>query len=181
MSAIKLGDPLDMASEMGPAATGQQFQKILSMVRSAEAEGATLAYGGRQAPQGGFFVQPTVLTQVHNRMDIAREEVFGPVLAVIPFDTEEEAVKIANDTRYGLAAGIWTQNVQRAHRVAGQLRAGSVWINAYRVTAPFAPFGGFKHSGVGRENGHEGMNEFLETKTVWVELSGALRDPFKLG
>ena len=181
VSAIKLGDPLDMASEMGPAATGQQFQKILSMVRSAEAEGATLAYGGRQAPQGGFFVQPTVLTQVHNRMDIAREEVFGPVLAVIPFDTEEEAVKIANDTRYGLAAGIWTQNVQRAHRVAGQLRAGSVWINAYRVTAPFAPFGGFKHSGVGRENGHEGMNEFLETKTVWVELSGALRDPFKLG
>lgn len=181
VSAIKLGDPLDMASEMGPAATGQQFQKILSMVKSAEAEGATLAYGGRQAPQGGFFVQPTVLTQVHNRMDIAREEVFGPVLAVIPFDTEEEAVKIANDTRYGLAAGIWTQNVQRAHRVAGQLRAGSVWINAYRVTAPFAPFGGFKHSGVGRENGHEGMNEFLETKTVWVELSGALRDPFKLG
>ncbi len=90
-------------------------------------------------------------------------------------------MKIANDTRYGLAAGIWTQNVQRAHRVAGQLRAGSVWINAYRVTAPFAPFGGFKHSGVGRENGHEGMNEFLETKTVWVELSGALRDPFKLG
>jgi aldehyde dehydrogenase (NAD+) len=181
VSAIKLGDPLDMASEMGPAATGQQFQKILSMVKSAEAEGATLAYGGRQAPQGGFFVQPTVLTQVHNQMDIARDEVFGPVLAVIPFDTEEEAVKIANDTRYGLAAGIWTQNVQRAHRVAGQLRAGSVWINAYRVTAPFAPFGGFKHSGIGRENGHEGMNEFLETKTVWVELSGALRDPFKLG
>lgn len=181
VSTIQLGDPLDMASEMGPAATGQQFQKILSMVKSAEAEGATLAYGGRQAPQGGFFVQPTVLTQVHNQMNIARDEVFGPVLAVIPFDTEEEAVKIANDTRYGLAAGVWTQNVQRAHRVAGQLRAGSVWINAYRVTAPFAPFGGFKHSGIGRENGHEGMNEFLETKTVWVELSGALRDPFKLG
>ncbi|WP_288252343.1 aldehyde dehydrogenase [uncultured Hydrogenophaga sp.] len=181
VSTIKLGDPLDMASEMGPAATGQQFQKILSMVKSAEAEGATLAYGGRQAPQGGFFVQPTVLTQVHNQMNIARDEVFGPVLAVIPFDTEEEAVKIANDTRYGLAAGVWTQNVQRAHRVAGQLRAGSVWINAYRVTAPFAPFGGFGHSGIGRENGHEGMNEFLETKTVWVELSGNLRDPFKLG
>ncbi len=178
---IKLGDPLDMGSEMGPAATGQQFNKILSMVKSAEAEGAKLAYGGRQAPQGGFFVQPTILTQVNNRMDIAREEVFGPVLSVITFDTEEEAIRIANDTRYGLAAGIWTQNVQRAHRVATQLRAGSVWINAYRVTAPFAPFGGFKHSGIGRENGSDGMESYLETKTVWVELSGNLRDPFKLG
>jgi aldehyde dehydrogenase (NAD+) len=179
--SIKLGDPLDMTSEMGPAATGQQFNKILSMVKAAEAEGACLAYGGRQDALGGYFVQPTILTQVHNGMDIAREEVFGPVLSVITFDTEEEAIRIANDTRYGLAAGIWTQNVQRAHRVATQLRAGSVWVNAYRVTAPFAPFGGFKHSGIGRENGQDGLDAFLETKTVWVELSGNLRDPFKLG
>ncbi|MGC4396450.1 aldehyde dehydrogenase [Hydrogenophaga crocea] len=179
--SIKLGDPLDLASEMGPAATGQQFNKILSMVKAAEAEGACLAYGGRQDALGGYFVQPTILTQVHNGMDIAREEVFGPVLSVITFDTEEEAIRIANDTRYGLAAGIWTQNVQRAHRVATQLRAGSVWVNAYRVTAPFAPFGGFKHSGIGRENGQDGLDAFLETKTVWVELSGNLRDPFKLG
>ena len=100
---------------------------------------------------------------------------------MLTFDTEEEAIELANDTAYGLAAGIWTTNVQRAHRVANQLRAGSVWINAYRVTAPFAPFGGFKHSGIGRENGRDGMAEYLETKTVWIELSGDLRDPFKLG
>jgi len=181
VKTIKLGDPLDMASEMGPAATAPQFDKILSMVEAAKEEGATVAYGGCQAPQGGFFVLPTILTGVRNSMTIARDEVFGPVLSVLSFDDEEEAVRIANDTRYGLAAGIWTLNVQRAHRVANQLRAGNVWINAYRVTAPFAPFGGFKHSGIGRENGSDGMNEYLETKTIWVELSGALRDPFRLG
>lgn len=166
--ALKLGDPLDMTSEMGPAATEPQFHKILSMVKAATAEGATIAYGGMQAPEGGFFVMPTILTGVDSAMSIARDEVFGPVLSVLTFDTEEEAIRIANDSRYGLAAGVWTQNVQCAHRVAGQLRVGSVWINAYRVTAPYAPFGGFKHSGIGRENGREGLNEYLETKTIWV-------------
>ena len=181
VKTLKLGDPMDLTTEMGPAATGPQFQKILSMVKDAEAEGATLAYGGRQAEQGGYFVQPTVLTNVVNSMGIAQNEVFGPVLSVLVFDTEDEAIEIANDTRYGLAAGIWTLNVQRAHRVAAQVRAGSVWINAYRVTAPFAPFGGFKHSGIGRENGQDGMHEYQETKTVWIELTGDLRDPFRLG
>jgi aldehyde dehydrogenase (NAD+) len=181
VKSIKLGDPLDMASEMGPAATGPQFNKILSMVKAAQDEGAVLTYGGVQAPQGGFFVLPTILTGVTNDMTIARDEVFGPVLSVIKFDTEEEAIALANDTRYGLAAGVWTLNVQRAHRVAGQLRAGNVWINAYRVTAPFAPFGGFGHSGIGRENGHEAIGEYQETKSVWIEMSGELRDPFKLG
>ena len=178
---IKLGDPMDPATEMGPAATGAQHQKILSMVETAKSQGAKVACGGVAGEAGGFFVQPTVLTDVTPDMRIAQEEVFGPVLAVMPFDTEEEAVELANGTHYGLAAGIWTTDVRLAHRMAAKLRAGTVWINAYRVAAPFAPFGGFGHSGLGRENGREGMLDFLETKTVWIELSGATRDPFTIG
>ncbi|MBI3041899.1 MAG: aldehyde dehydrogenase [Betaproteobacteria bacterium] len=181
VKTIRLGDPMAPQTEMGPAATEFQFQKVLSMVKAARAEGATIAYGGEQASLGGFFVLPTILTGVTNDMTIARNEVFGPVLSVLTFDTEDEAIRLANDTRYGLAAGIWTLNVQRAHRVAAKVRAGSVWINAYRTFGPYAPFGGFKHSGIGRENGHEGMAEYLETKSVWIELTGKLRDPFTIG
>lgn len=178
---IKLGDPLDPATEMGPAATQAQYAKIVGMIDAAVGEGARLAHGGAASEQGGLFVKPTVLTGVAPSMTIARDEVFGPVLSVMPFDSEEEAIALANDTRYGLAAGIWTRDVQRAHRVSARIRAGSIWINAYRVVAPFAPFGGFGHSGIGRENGRQGLDEYLETKTVWVELSGAVRDPFNLG
>ncbi|CAN5520071.1 aldehyde dehydrogenase [soil metagenome] len=179
--AIKMGDPMEPATEMGPAATAAQHQKILAMVQDAKSQGARIAVGGGPGEQGGLFVQPTVLTDVTPQMRIAQDEVFGPVLAVMAFDTEEEAVALANGTNYGLAAGIWTQDVRRAHRMAAKLRAGTVWVNAYRVAAPFAPFGGFGRSGLGRENGREGMLEFLETKTVWIELSGATRDPFTIG
>lgn len=179
--AIRLGDPLDPQTEMGPVANRVQFGRITAAIRQAIADGATLAAGGGPDPvKGGLFIQPTVLTGVTNHMAIAEQELFGPVLVVLPFDSEEEAIALANDSEFGLACGIWTTNVQRSHRVAHQVRAGTVWINAYRVVAPNAPFGGFKQSGFGRENGIECLREYTETKSVWVELSGRMPSPFNL-
>ena len=130
---------------------------------------------------GGFFVQPTVLTGVKPTMTVACEEVFGPVLSVIPFDTEDEAVALANDSRYGLAGAVWTKDIHRGHRVAHAMRTGTVWINAYRVVGPDVPFGGYGLSGLGRENGIEAVHEYTQTKAIWVELTGGTRDPFTLG
>ncbi|MGH8868118.1 MAG: aldehyde dehydrogenase [Actinomycetes bacterium] len=179
---IRIGDPSDPTTEMGPLANDRQFQKVLDHFEAARSQGATIACGGdRVEDLGGYFVHPTVLTDVDPSMRAVREEIFGPVLSVIGFCDEDEGVRLANGTEFGLAASVWTKDVHRAHRVASALRAGSVWVNAYRTVSPLVPFGGFGASGIGRENGSEAIKAYTETKAVWVELTGETRDPFTLG
>jgi acyl-CoA reductase-like NAD-dependent aldehyde dehydrogenase len=179
---IRLGHPADPDTQVGPISSMRHLEHVERMVQRARAEGATVAAGGARAsvegmPEGCFFL-PTVLTGVDPSMHIAREEVFGPVLAVLPFDTDEEAVAIANSTRYSLAAGIWTRDVKRAHTVARRLHAGTVWVNMYRAMSAMSPHGGAGLSGHGRENGIEAIDEFTVPKSVWIETSDEIRDPF---
>lgn len=181
-ATIRLGDPLDPKTEMGTAANEPQFDRIMGFIASAREEGARLVTGGERATEGelagGLFVKPTIFAEVRNDMKLAQEEIFGPVLSIIPFDTEEEAIAIGNDTRYGLASGIWTTSLNRMHRVSRALRTGMVWVNTYRAVAVQTPFGGVKESGFGRERGQEGLMEFLTTKNVMINFSDQDRDPF---
>jgi acyl-CoA reductase-like NAD-dependent aldehyde dehydrogenase len=181
---VRIGDPMNPDTEMGPIATQAQLDKVSSFVERARNEGAQVIAGGRRAQvdelPDGLFYEPTVVRDADHSGHLAQTEVFGPVLAAFPFRTEEEVVALANGTRYGLAAGVWTRDVRRAHRVASLLEAGTVWVNMYRAMAPQSPFGGYKDSGVGRQNGSEAILEYLQTKSVWVELSDEVQDPFIL-
>jgi aldehyde dehydrogenase (NAD+) len=180
--AIRLGDPLDPGTEMGPVANRPQFDRILSLIEAGRGEGAALLAGGGPAEGlgDGLFIRPTVFGDVAPEMRVAAEEIFGPVLSIIPFDDEDEAVRIANDIDYGLAAGVWTRDIDRAHRVTERLEAGSVWVNTYRATAAQAPFGGLKRSGYGRERGEEALAEYTYVQNVMIDYSGAARDPFSI-
>jgi aldehyde dehydrogenase (NAD+) len=172
---IRLGDPMDSATNVGPIATAPQFDKVLRYIDIAHADGARCILGGKRAEGPGLgagqFVAPTIFTDVTPQMRIAREEVFGPILAVIPFDSEDEALRIANDVAYGLVAGVWTSSMPRALRMSKALKVGTVWVNTYRSYSYMAPFGGRKHSGLGRENGMEAVDEYLETKSVFISTA----------
>lgn len=180
---VELGDPMDPETEMGPVAFRDQWEKDVSYIEQGIEEGATLAFGGDQPADlpGECFLRPTILTDVDNGMTVAREEIFGPVASVITFSDEAEVLELANDTDFGLAAGVWTEDMRQARRFAKRVEAGTVWINEYRVLTYSAPFGGYKDSGLGRENGREGLDEYQQTKTVWIDQSGEVDDPFKLG
>ena len=179
--SIVIGDPLLDATELGPLAFQDQRDKVASYVDLGVSEGATVLTGGGRPDTGlsGYFFEPTVLTDVDNSMRVVREEIFGPVAAIMPFDTEEEVLRLANDTSYGLAAGIWTTNLARAHRMASRLEAGTVWVNTYRTMSPQSPREGFKTSGVGVEHGMESIREYTRLKSIWINTDESpIADPF---
>ena len=185
VGTAKLGDPNDPETNMGPVSNRPQLERVMAKIEAAKAEGARCIIGGKrgstEACGDGLFVEPTIFTGVTNDMTIAREEVFGPVLTVIPFDTDEEAIELANETPYGLAAALWTTSIERAVKMPKQLEAGTVWVNAYRVVSYLAPFGGVKASGIGRENGMEAIKEYLETKSVFLNGNPDVANPFVMG
>jgi aldehyde dehydrogenase (NAD+) len=180
MKDVRMGDPRAPETQIGPIATRAQFEKVMSYIEIAKAEGARCVLGGRSRPDlgAGQFVEPTILTGVRNDMRIAQEEVFGPVLAVIPFDDEDDAVRIGNDSAFGLAAAVWTRDLRRAMTMSDKLQAGTVWINNYRATSFTSPFGGYKESGIGRESGIEAIKEYFNTKCVWMSSDLDVPNPF---
>ncbi|MCU1528903.1 MAG: aldehyde dehydrogenase, partial [Frondihabitans sp.] len=176
LAKVRIGDPLDPTVIVGPLASGPHFAKVCSYLDLAAEEGHTLLAGGQRANEidgveSGFFVQPTIFATDDPHARLVQEEIFGPVGAVIRFSTEEEAIRIANDIPFGLVAGLWTQNVDRAHRVSRQLQAGTIWINTWRVFSPNVPFGGMKMSGLGREQGIDALDEYTETKATWLAVA----------
>ena len=178
----RMGDPSSMETQVGPVTTRPQYEKVLKYIDIAKDGGATCVLGGHAAQRPecgeGWFVEPTIFKDVTNKMRIAQEEVFGPVLSIIKFKDDEEAVSVANDVIYGLAAGVWTQNIRRAIKVTERLQAGTVWVNTYRAVSFMSPFGGYKRSGLGRENGQDAIKEYLQVKSVWISTATDVPNPF---
>jgi len=175
---------MSLETQVGPVTNKPQLEKILKYLDIAKSEGAETVLGGTRASRPecgtGWFVEPTIFTGVDPKMRIANEEVFGPVLSVIPFDDEEEAIRIANGTVYGLAAGVWTKSIRRALIMSERLEAGTIWVNTYRAVSYMSPFGGYKRSGIGRESGIDAIREYLQTKSVWIDIAGNAPNPFVL-
>lgn len=173
---VQVGPAMDPETKLGPIISRKQMERILGYIRSGIEQGAALQYGGRRIDTGdlgkGYFIEPTIFTGVTDEMAIACEEIFGPVLSIFSFDTEEEVVERANQTRFGLASGVWTSDLARAHRVAAALKSGVVWVNTYDMFDPAAPFGGYKNSGFGRDNGREVIDAYTEVKAVWIDTRG---------
>ena len=178
----RMGNPMDYDTQVGPITNLMQYEKVLGYIDIAKSEGVETVLGGSKATRpecgDGWFVEPTVFTGVKNSMRIAQEEVFGPVLAVIPFRDEEEALEIGNDVVFGLAAGVWTEDMRRAISMSERLQAGTVWVNTYRAFSYTTPFGGYKRSGLGRENGQEAIQGYMQTKSVWISTSNEVPNPF---
>jgi (Z)-2-((N-methylformamido)methylene)-5-hydroxybutyrolactone dehydrogenase len=178
----RMGDPMSLDTQVGPVTTRPQYDKVLGYIDIAKKEGAKLLLGGGAATRPecgrGWFVEPTVFAGVHNKMRIAQEEVFGPVLSVIKFKDEEEALAIANDVRFGLGSGVWTGDIGRAIRMSERIQAGTVWVNTYRAVSYLSPFGGYKDSGLGRENGIDAMREYSQVKSVWINTGAVTGNPF---
>ena len=181
-STARFGDPMSPDTQLGPITTEAQYRKVIEYIEIAKNEGARCVMGGGPAdpPPGarGFFVQPTIFVDVRPDMRIAQEEVFGPVLCVMKFEDDDEAIRIANGTHYGLAAGVWTESLRRAVEMSNRLTAGTVWVNTYRSTSYTSPFGGYKSSGLGRENGIDAIREYLQTKSVWFYTGGPVANPY---
>ncbi|MBS4027577.1 MAG: aldehyde dehydrogenase family protein, partial [Ignavibacteriales bacterium] len=173
---LKLGNPKDIATEIGPLISKKQQDRVLSYISQGKQSGAKVEIGGNIPPslelQNGFFIEPTIFSNVNNKSSIAQEEIFGPVLSVLKFKTEQEAIQLANDSIYGLGAGVWSNDAEKAISVAKQLRAGTVWINEWHLLSEKAPFGGYKQSGIGREFGMDGMREYFEVKHLHIDEVG---------
>ena len=169
--AITIGSPFSPDTSLGPVVSAEQLDRVSRYVGIGEAEGAELFVGGKRHGEQGYFFEPTIFTGVQNSMRIAQEEIFGPVMCAIPFDTEDEAIAIANDVEYGLASGVWTNDLARAHRVSRAINAGTVWVNTYGEVQMSVPYGGMKQSGSGRQLGEESIHELTQTKSVWMRIA----------